>query len=106
MAEQPAYVSEFYTDQPVDLPYVVYLGGAAVQRDLTIRRSDRQRTISEAEVWEKVNDIDLQMVEHEGSRFEIARLNHGTATTDGAVLHLSTYSSSITGNPGNAFEFA
>lgn len=47
----------------------------------------------------------LRAIESGGSTFEIATANTDVASDD-VMLHISTYSSAISTNPGNAYEFA
>ncbi len=55
---------------------------------------------------EEINDTYRQIVDPKtGRRFEVAQ-THPTSVSDGVDLEISTYSSSLTGNVGNAAEFA
>lgn len=56
----------------------------------------------------EVINSSLQVTEEGGDAYECAiiRSNSESRNKNGAMLHISTYSSSISTNPGNAFEFA
>lgn len=51
-------------------------------------------------------DSTLQQLEYGGDTFEIAIIHSRNENKKGVMLHISTYSSSISTNLGNAFEFA
>lgn len=59
------------------------------------------------DVVEKLDEVsrNLRLIEHGGSYFEISTANND-ANSGEIMLHISTYSSSISTNPGNAWEFA
>jgi hypothetical protein len=106
MSEYSAIVGDFYNDQPIELPAVTYNRGVINTRDtVSVRRSVRQQTVTEDEVMANIADIEWEVIESGSSRFEVGLLNHRTKRHD-AMLHLSTYSSSLSGNPGNAYELA
>lgn len=48
----------------------------------------------------------LTVLEESGDSFEVAIIRSGSDNKKGVMLHISTYSSSISTNPGNGYEFA
>ena len=64
--------------------------------------------LDEREVSEALYEISrsLRVVEYNGSYFEIATVNEAVRPRYAVMLHISTYNSSISSNPGNAIELA
>ena len=107
MPESISDIDRFYKNQPVYLSTLGTFGNELTATgSIEVLPLERQQNLTVEEVIDKLKDIKWNVVTYEGSDFEIATLNYPEADTDNAVLRLATYSSSISGKPGNAFEFA
>lgn len=99
-------IAQFYEDpNGLALPmYKAVLNGLVMTETPALHHND---IIDPSAVQEKLDEAGraLRLIEHNGSNFEIATANNHASDED-AMLHISTFSSSITGNMGNAYEFA
>lgn len=93
------------------LQFTEFIAESSPENSQTVVRTAKTELLkpvelpSFAQVQEKLKEIaqTLQVIEYNGRTFEIAIANQDASDV---MLHVSTYSSSISGNPGNAWEFA
>jgi hypothetical protein len=66
-----------------------------------------QKDLDRGSVDEVLDEVgrNLRLIEHGGSSFEISTANN-SVPSDELMLHISTFRSALTTNPGNAYEFA
>jgi hypothetical protein len=99
----------FYESPGLSLPYLF----AIRENDLTAVYEKagplfkHSENLEARDVDQAMNEVarSLRIIEHAGSTFEIGTANNDV-NSDEIMLHVSTYSSAISTNPGNGYEFA
>jgi hypothetical protein len=99
----------YYNGAGLTVPYKVAYPGLDSQPHLVddMRTFKHAETLDEADVDEAMDEIarSIRLIHYGGSTFEIATANDGVES-DEVMLHISTYSSAISTNHGNGYEFA
>lgn len=104
-------IDQFYCGSGLSLPLYRAIrmpgGGEVVPGWTRPFRFDEMATLNPTDLAFALDEVSrsLKVIEHNGSYFEIAVAN-GHVPGDNVMLHISTYSSSISSNAGNAYEFA
>lgn len=104
---------EQYYHSPKGMELAEYVSQAGATKNNVHRlvagplRYQDQEALDPQQVAEALDEVShsLRVIGAGGSSFEIATANNATES-DGVMLHVSTYSSAISTNPGNAYEFA
>ena len=103
----PPAVRAFYQWGTVAVPILEARAGGVAPRTLDISFRHRGRCVHETDGFSKrLEELQTttRVIASGGYAFEIAEVNRASSST--ATLQVSTYRSSITGNPGNAAELA
>jgi hypothetical protein len=106
MLRLPEYLDAFYAGEEVTLP-VKYPDHMS---SMVLSRSEGDGRLTESAITTKLGEIarHWQLIEHSGYEFEVCGLNAALSgdSTPGAMIHVAGIHSSISHDPGNAYEFA
>lgn len=101
--------AQYYEGEGISFPYLVaeQNNSGLYVYEQTGALMRHEEDIDPQDVDEAMNEVarSLMVVEHGGSFFEIATTNMDAPSSD-VMLHISTYSSAISTNHGNGYEFA